>query len=119
MILNRYNIEISIINIKTKIFFKFLDEQNRERDLRTTNSNKALNKILIKISAKFLYLIITHIVQCEARRKRFFFKINNVIIDAMLEQDIDLFLREHIQIVAILLKKLNDEVNVFTFAVEF
>ncbi len=75
---------------------RFLNEQDRGRGLGTAGSNKALNKILIKVSAEFLYLITAYTVQSRARRKGPFFKINSVVIGAVLRQGIGLLLEEYV-----------------------
>lgn len=62
MIFNYYNIKISIINIKMKIFFRFLNEKNKKRDLRMIDFNKIFNKIFIEIFTKFLHFITIYII---------------------------------------------------------
>ncbi len=52
-ILDCDNVQILIIHVKAKFFFKFLNEENRDNHLKVTDSNEIFAQIFIQIMMKF------------------------------------------------------------------
>ncbi len=52
-ILDCDNVQISIVYAEAKFFFEFLDEENKDDRLKTTDLNEIFAQIFIQIMTKF------------------------------------------------------------------